>query len=97
MHINEFTIFTEDAANDFARVRVNAVGEKWGKDAVNHESFNGYAVGFDAAEEKYKNLLYKYMKVVSDATGVDYLRENGHIKNLTPVELKTLQDIANMI
>lgn len=96
MDITKFTIFNEDKANDFAKVRVKAIGEKWGAEAVNHEAFNGYAVGFQEAEEIYKNLLYKYMKIVCDAEGVDFLSPK-YIEDLTPKELKTLQSVSDLI
>ena len=97
MDINKFTIFNEDIAGDFSNIRVKAVGEKWGDHAVGHESFNGYAVGFEDAENIYKTLLFKYMKIVCDAEGVSYLSKPDQVKNLTPVELKILQSIAGMV
>ncbi len=95
---NNFTLFNEDEVQEFADLRVKSVGTKWGEQAVSHEAFNGYAVGFGDAENFYKNILFKYLKIVGDYEGVDYLSGNyEHIKILTEEELRVLRLMRAMV
>lgn len=67
----------EVQANKFAQLRVDAVGDKWGKDAVYHEAFNGFVSGWNAKKNQFteQDMIDCYLAGFHHQLGGDKLLE----------------------